>query len=279
MASIGIITEELQTLNVLRLLANAFIETSAIKIKNIRTAFESNKTFYEEVTRLYHLVQYNAYIAKRLNKKSEENIKTLSVALTANHRFYGGANIETMKKFMETTEGTTTDRLVIGVTGIDYLASIGYPQPFQRMQFAMDLPTYDETFKFLNAVKPYKRVIVFYTKFVSLLTQSTGVTDITQSIQTGEDLPEEEIHIIFEPELPKILDFFENQIRMLLFLRVLLESDLARTATRLITMTAAEQRIEELHKERETELRKARRSRKNRELLETFAGIKKWRKH
>jgi len=75
-----------------------------------------------------------------------------------------------------------------------------------------------------------------------------------------------------------MVEFFERQVRSLLFLRVLLETDLSRTAARLISMSSAEERANEMMKEKKSQLRKVMTSFINRRLLETFAGMSKWNK-
>jgi F0F1-type ATP synthase gamma subunit len=120
----------------------------------------------------------------------------------------------------------------------------------------------------------YDRVIVYFPKFESLVRQDVGVTDITQTLDTGKTVPEDELSILFEPDLSMILEFFRMQVRSLLFLRVLLEADLARTAARLITMSGAEERSTEMMKIKRRELRKLQTSIVNAKLLETFSAMK-----
>ena len=87
-------------------------------------------------------------------------------------------------------------------------------------------------------------------------------------------MPKEEINILFEPEYSEILGFFQTQVRSLLFLRVMLETDLARTAARLITMSGAEERASDVIKQKRSQLRKMQASIINTKLLETFNAMK-----
>jgi F0F1-type ATP synthase gamma subunit len=97
-------------------------------------------------------------------------------------------------------------------------------------------------------------------------------------LEVGIDTKLEETYILFEPEVDKILAFFEKQIRTILFSRVILEADLARTAARMVTMNDASERCQDMMKQKHTEYLKVMRSFINRQLLDTFAGRSLWKK-
>lgn len=269
---------ELNELTTFKFIATAFTEASAVKLRKIRGMFEINRQFYDEISHIYHLVQVNA---ARQNLKILPILvskpKVLSVAITSNLRFYGMLNIDIIKHFINDSEKDGSDKLVIGSTGIEYIKSIKFKNKYEIMSFKKDDPNGQEATQFLEKVKSYDKVMVYYPKFVSLLFQSVGVTDITQSNIMDRKDPDETVHIIFEPELSKIMAFFQSQIRLLLFLRIMLEAELARTAARLLTMSAAEEKTDEMIKHNKTILSKTISSFLNTQLLETFAGIRKWK--
>jgi ATP synthase F1 gamma subunit len=275
------IKDELDELTTLKFISQAFTEASAASIKMIRDKFETNKEFYDEISHIFHLVRiaYDKY-KKEKKIKNDENKqeRVLSVALTSNHRFYGNINVNIMRKFMTDVEQNRSEVMIIGTTGKDFMKSSGFSRKFDTLIFAKDQLTIDEMKDFLEKIKPFHKVFLYYPQFVSLLTQTVGITDITQVAQFGEKNADEKIEILFEPEVPKILEFFEQQVRSLLFLHVLLEADLSRTAARLISMNAAEERADEIIKEQKAILRKINSSVANRRLLETFSGMSVWKK-
>lgn len=278
MPVIAEIKEQLLELSTFKDISTAFTEASAAKIKKIRQQFEVNKNFYEEISYVYHLVLINAKKQQQKPKIAVPAPKIICVALTSNMRFYGVINIDIIKLFLLESEKLQSDRMVIGSTGTEYMKATRFDRPYQTMTFNKDNPDSSEINSFLESVKTYDKVYLFYPKFESLLFQSVGTTDITLTEVSKKVAPEDELHIIFEPELSKILAFFQSQVRMLLFQRVMLETDLARTSARLLTMSAAEERTDTLIKEQKTNLRKMVRSFVNAQLLETFAGMKKWGK-
>lgn len=271
--------EELTEITTLKYVSAAFSEAASARIVGIRKAFEQNQEFYEEISQVYHTVKVSAELLKIKQESQRAPGKAIAVAVTSNHRFFGLLNINVMKVFMEQTESQKTDRAVIGKTGADFLMLRKFKQPYEKVLFAKDNPNKEEINQFLERIRNYEKVVLYYPKFVSMVNQTVGVLDITQSAKPEEVGEEELIRHIFEPELDKMVDFFENVIRTLLFGRSMLEADLSRTAARLMSMSSAEERADELIVEKKSEIRKVRRSIMDKELLDTFAGMKKWKRN
>lgn len=262
----------------LRLISSAFTEASAASLQKIKKQFETNRQFYDEISHVYHLVRSGGEKLKLAKNTPPPVLKNVSVAMTSNQRFYGNLNVNIMRGFLEAVEKDDTDVLVLGITGIDFMRSSGFKRPYKTLQFEKDILTTDDIKKFLDATNEYESIFIYFPKFVSLVTQTVGVIDITQAINPTDPTPEEEIHILFEPEYSLIVDFFRRQIRSLLLMHVLLEASLSRTSARLLTMSSAEERATEMMKVTKSQLRKIQLSINNARLLETFAGISKWKK-
>jgi ATP synthase F1 gamma subunit len=278
MATVADLRLELDDATTLKLISSAFTEAAASRIQKIKKQFETNRQFYDEISHVYHLVRESGKLMKLNGKTETKKSKSLAVAVTSNQRFYGNLNVNIMRGFLDAIHRLEADVLVVGTTGHDYLRSTSYTKPYEHMIFAHDDPTTEETRAFLDKIMPYDSVMVYYPKFISLVTQSVGSIDLTQAVSSTDKAPDDEIHILFEPEYGKILEFFQRQVRSLLFLHVMLEADLSRTAARLITMSGAEERSTALIKQKQSELRKIQASIANVKLLETFAGMGKWKK-
>jgi len=280
MAVIEEIKMELGDLTALKTVTGAYSDISALRIQSLKSAFEQNMLFYEQVTQLYHSIRLTAYMQKYLQKKkkfvSDLHPKTLHVAVTSNHRFYGTLNRDIMIQFMNDSKNRTEDRLIIGKTGKDFAQAHPEIGPYNVLVFQTDMPPKHERDSFLSLSLGYDRVFLYYPRFINILTQTVDRIDITyapKSLSGGQ----KHIKYIFEPELPKIISFFEQQVRGLLFARVLLETDLARTATRLFAMDTAEREAQNLIKKTKAELIKAKQSLINRRLLETISFATQFR--
>ena len=269
--------EELIDITTMKSITSALTETSAGRIKKIRDQFERNVKIYYEISHIYHLVRISAFKMK-IEEKIELpklDLKTLSVAMTSNQRFYGAVNTNVMRTFINNAQQGKTELMVIGLTGQGYMQSSGFGKQFESVTFTKDIPNIEEAKSFIEKTQNFDSVIIYYPKFVSLVNQTIGTSDITQA-KVSDEKENQEIKILFEPELPKILEFFNRQVRSLLFLRVMLETDLSLTAARLLSMSAAEERSDELVKEKKTEISRVTSSFINAQLLETFSSIKLW---
>ncbi len=275
MPTINEIKAELDDAQTLKMISSAFTEASAARVQKIKKLFEMNRQFYEEISHVYHLVR--AGHSEQMLKKPEPATEgVMYVGLTSNQRFYGNLNVTIMDKLIADFEKDTGKKhlLIIGSTGRDFLRSRADSKNHDVLLFEKENPTTAEVGKFLDSVKHFEPVQLYYPKFVSLVSQTVGITDITQAAKKGEELPPDEINMLLEPEHSKMLAFFERQVRSLLFLRVVLEADLARTAARLITMSSAEERSTALIKSKKGQIRKIQSSIINAKLLETFAALK-----
>lgn len=278
MAVLEQLKSELANLRALEVVTGAFGDISAIKIQSLRQAFDQNSLFYEQISQLYHSVSISAIMNKYIqdSKKHKNNYqtKTLRIALTSNQRFYGTINRDIMDCFFEESSSIHEDRLIIGLTGKDLATGRTNTPPYNILIFQDDNPPKVEIDSLLNLCKPYPRVFVYYPRFVNMLTQKVDRVDIAYS-PSELGVHYQPIKFIFEPELPKILDFFEQHIRTLLFNRVMLETQLARTATRLLAMDIAERNAHDLGTAARATMRRAKQSIINRRLLETSQSFKK----
>lgn len=264
---------ELKTTKTLRTITGAYSDVSALRVVSLKKAFEQNSQFYEQITQLYHTVRISDYFQRmHTNKKLDERPlqpKTIHIALTSNQHFYGNINRDIAHQLLEETERKQDECIIVGLTGREYIEASGKHRSCSYIVFQSERPTAEEEADILKRVDGYDRVFVYYPKFVTMLTQVADMKDITfapaPSLQQRR-----EIKYIFEPDLPKLLDFFRHQIRSLLFSQVLLETELARTATRLVAMDTAEKKAEEQIGKLEQLIRTSQQAVSNRALIESI---------
>ena len=272
-------SQELDALETIKFVSSALFDVSAEKIVRLRAAFEKNQEFYRDISELYDTIKHTAVQRGDLSAKSAATARVLLVAFTSNVRFYGSSNTDVMRSFIEQFDKTIADGIVIGRTGKVFMEN--YPINPIRLTFRSfegDEPTSREVKEFLSEVEFYDEVYVFYPSFVTIFTQKVSSLDITHTAQ--EELlakGDTEIDYIFEPELPRILKFFETRVRHLLFERVVLESELARTAARLFAMNGAQDRVEDEIRQVRQAVQKATANFNDARLLESFSAISKWK--
>lgn len=277
------IDEKIRQLNdveTVRFISSALFEISARQMTRLREALAENNEFYNEISELYDIVKRSASIQKHLKSNSDKarGLKQHSVAVvfTSNKRFYGSLNRDLVETFMKDVSDDGIDRIVVGDTGREIIEITRGAPTCQFLSFEQDEPTPKEAQQFLERVRGYNQIFVYYPTFVSVFMQKISKIDITHT-PTTLDGDKDMVEYIFEPELPQILTFFEQRVRQLLFGRVLLETDLARVAARFVAMSMAERQANELEKKLTLSIRNQKEATSNRELLEALTGITKWR--
>lgn len=274
------IDEAIEEGNSLKMIAQAYSEIANLKINKIRTEVERNRIFFDEILKVYEFVKGLAIKKKVAVVKSK---KRLCILLTSNLRFYGSINTDLVNYFVGSTrELTDVDKIIVGKDGIDYFKATKLLPNHQEILLKKDMPTGEELTNLAGLSAQYNQVLVFHSKMKSLLVQAATFTDVTATSLFKRDpyikSPESKeaksgMHFIFEPELPKILSFFDSQILTLLLEQTFLESELSRTASRFITMDTAESEANKFIKEYEKLKALAKKSADNNAILENFATM------
>src|SRR3989344_5981173 len=260
---------ELQDLQSIKDLSTAFAELSAIRMHSIQRQLQQNATFYEGIQEMYKNIK-----AKQQEKSNPLGIsgKIVSVALTSNGHFYGGQNDDLVKSFLEGIHTYSTEAIMIGRSGQEILEGTGNTKNIGMITFKSEYPTTKEIYDFLDRVKPFQKVFLYYPKFVNMMTQSPTIADIAYNPDPTNEKPE---MYIFEPELTKIVEFFETHVRFILFRRSLLEIAVARNAARLVAMMEAEEKAIKTLQIRKNIIKQAEKGLITERLLETIRA-KPW---
>lgn len=264
------IDQALEEGNCLKQVAQAYSEIANLKIKRIRAEAERNRLFFQEISRVFTLVKTLAAKKKIQHIKPK---KTVSLILTSNYRFYGSINSDLLEFFISSIQKFATDVIVLGKAAIDYFRIKKTLRNYQEVLLKTDQPDSLELTALVNMLKDYNQVLVFYSSMKSLLVQKPTLTDITASSATAQAGKSENFRFIFEPDLPKILQFFDSQIITLLLEGTFLESELSRTASRFISMDDAETEANKFIKEYQILKSFAKRNMDNNTILENFATM------
>jgi len=123
----------------------------------------------------------------------------------------------------------------------------------------------------------FERIMVFYGKFSSVLTQNPSMASIS-----GDNLPEVDLATkpqnlyLFEPKLGEILAVFESEILSSIFEQTLHESLLAKFASRLQYLDRSLESIHKRLKRLSYELKQLRHKNDNRKQLARLSGMGLW---
>lgn len=274
------IIEAIEEAKSLKQITQAFTQISSSKLKRIRAGAERNKEFFNDLSKIYGLI--NIIGSKRKIPRPVKNGKTLTILLTSNERFYGKITSELLEFYLVQVSKIRADKVVIGKSGVETLKSINYALRYTPMLLTSDFPTNAEFVKISELVKDYSKVLVFHPQFQSVMLQKPVIADITRSeldvnTKSGEtkSLVDQYNSFIIEPEIKIMADFFDNQIKVLLLEAAFLEAELARTASRLVSMDSAQNEAEKYLSVQELALVNAQKSIQNARILETIAAMHK----
>lgn len=253
-----------------KMIAQAYSEISNQKLKRIRADVERNRVFFDDISKVYSLVRV---IAGKKGIILPKTKKRVCILQTSNYRFYGNIDSAIIQFFIEQTKNLDTHRVIIGKTGIEYFETNKIFPDFTPMILKNDQPSSSELTAFVEVTKSYNQVLIFYSRLKSLLVQLPAVTDITETSHNIPTSKDGNFHYIFEPEITKTLQFFDSQILILLIEQAFLESEVARTASRFISMDQAETEANKYIKQYSTIKAYTENNLRNNQLLESISSI------
>lgn len=274
MFNLNEIEKDLREVQSLELLAQVFTDIAHARLLRVRAGIEKNRIFAGELARVLHVVRVTAE-ERGLSAQRRKKISA-SVVITSNKRlYYGGLDTKVVNYYMAHTAYTGyVDRYVIGTVGSDILRGENYPFQYEQIRFAKDLPDLGEIASLADKLKDYQKVFVYYPRFETVLSQQPSFVDMT-GLVSATAAGEVDRYYIFEPEIGKILDFFEQQVMTILLEQAFLESELARIGSQLMTMDEASGNAAKIIKQESQLLAAAKRSQASMNVLEMVAGLRK----
>jgi len=294
MAQKNIILEELEALNSLKDLAQSYEEIAVIRMQKIKDTVLKTRDFLSDLSDVYvdlkasYLREVKELLAKRKQGDKtilpiiQKNGKTLLVYLSSNGRLYGSVTQKTFRLFihdLKKPEYESADLLIIGNAGKEMYESSGTGKAFQYFELPDTNVNMNQIKGLMKKFLPYEKVYIYYGKFGNVVSQNPLATSISGNEiferETTMQLARED-RFIFEPNLEKMLHFFETQVMANLFGQTLLENQLARHASRVNAMEEALVHIEEESKKLHRIETRIKHQIQNRKQLETISGLALW---
>lgn len=275
MYQINQIRDYIEEVSSLELLAEVYTDIARARLEKVRTGIERNRSFVGEVANVLHIVRVTAE-DQGLSAKRKKKVSA-SLVITSNKRFYyGNLDSRVVDFYIAHTAYTGfVDRFVVGSVGADVLSGRRYPFPYQSIRFDRDLPNASELATLADQLNDYQKVLVYYPRFMTVLSQRPSFVDMTGLVSGTAPAATGEKYYIFEPEIEKILDFFEQQVMAILLEQAFLESELSRIGSQLVAMDNASVNAGNIIREQNILLAAARRSQVSMRVLEMVAGMGK----
>ena len=250
------IEAELNQLTALQILVRVYEEIASYRMKKTRESVLRNRLFLKKIDEVFEQVRLSYAqevneLAREKGKPGREKItflahngKTVSVLLSANTGLYGAIVRKTFELFLKDVQTGQVEATIVGRHGLGlFLAEeTGVPYTY------FDLPDHSVTSADLDEVTKhivqYEEIHVYYGEFLNVIKQRPTELTISAEISLKEEPGKARVSYIFEPNLEKILRFFETEIFASLFEQSVREGQLAKFASRVMAMSKAESNID-----------------------------------
>ena len=196
--------------------------------------------------------------------------------VSANTGLYGDVVKKTYNIFIENIKKEKGDIAIIGKLGQELFRNENTNLLLTYFDFPDDVIDKEQLRKIVAHIIQYQKVLIFYEQFNNVVNQKPIITNIS-----GDPLPTErigpKIKYFFEPSLEKVMAFFEKEITASIFEQTLMESELAKFASRMIVLDAASQNTRNKVKLVTFEKERIRHRDANKKQIEKFASMTLWR--
>ncbi len=282
------VNEEIDNLTGLKGMVETYEEIAASRIRKTRESVLKSRYFMEDLNFIFSQVkgsyrkEIDALMKKNKIKDKDKlsffvrNGKTLNVLISANTGLYGGLVKDTYNLFLDETKKGDADVLIIGKQGLAFFLN----EKLNRKYVYFDFPDNgmdDVALKqIINTMISYEKVIVFFGKFQSIVTQKPEMSDISGNIEEAGQNETAQTKFFFEPSLERILAFFEQEIFASIFEQTVKESQLAKFAARIVNLDTSTENIKKRLDQMLFEKNKLIHHENNKKQLQVFSSIRLW---
>jgi ATP synthase F1 gamma subunit len=261
------------------MLTNAFEGLASMRIAQARNQVLQSQQYFGGLWQIYHQIRVDGLF--RFGRQQSEDVidKTLYIAVTAEGGFSGDIDHRLITEMLDSFKPKKHDLLVVGHHGALQLsqANVEYKKYFKLPEGNTNI----NVAPLVAEVRKYRRSVVYYQTYVSLMTQEIRRIEVSDVIETmgknvtsGEEVISEQ-NYIFEPSIYRVVAHMERSMLELTLRQVILDSKLAQYASRFRAMRVANERSTSEHKSLHTDYNRAKRAQSDERLKEIINGLKK----
>lgn len=261
MASKQQVDQLISELETLQLITQAFGEIASSRMKQTRDFVISSRDYitgindiFDDIRRGY-VMEIDKLVSGKRGKRKQSvtmlshNGRSVVVLLSANTGLYGEILRKTFNAFLEEVHTGNSEVTIIGKQGLQTFQTL---EPNVAYTY-FDLPdhnyTSDQIAKIIRHIVRYDEIHLFFGRFQNVLVQNPERvalnSDVDLDQKPGGEKPK---RFLFEPDLVKLLAFFEIEMFGSLFEQVVRESQLAKFASRILAMDKASENIKQERK-------------------------------
>lgn len=275
------INGQLEELDSLSILVESYQEIAASRMRRTRVSVLQTRDFLLGLLRVFGKVKssYKNQVAKLLKKGEIKSLeKTAHVLVSANTGLYGDIVGQTFKLFMEHVRNSQGEAVIIGRRG--YLlfqqekvrpAHVYFDFPDHTVDLKLFIPIAQHLAQFDN-------VFVYYGRFENLIKQTATVSSVSGDVLLAKQEVGVSVKYIFEPSVEKLLGFFKKELATNLFEQVLFESQLAKFASRMVSLDLSLEQVRENMQKTKFERERVRHRIQNNKQISMLSGMKLWKR-
>ncbi|MCL4353973.1 F0F1 ATP synthase subunit gamma [Patescibacteria group bacterium] len=281
------IVKDIQKLGSIKELVEVYEEIAATRMRKIRDSVLHSRDFLTGITQVYKEVQssYEDQLVRIMKKKRiqdrsklsviKKNGKSISVFVGANTGLYGDIIKRTLNLFLEGIKNERGDVAVIGRLAKTLMEESSPSTKFTYYEFP-DSHVDEELLKRISSLLvQYEKVTVYFGQFQNVVNQIPSASVISDADVSAQE-QEIKFKSFFEPSLEDIMTFFETEIFTSIFEQTMHESQLAKFASRMITLDKSIENIKEELRKVEFERRIINHRSMNQKQLEQLSGLTLW---
>ena len=257
------IADEIDGLLGLKGLVETYEEVAAGRMQKVRLAVLTARDFLQGLSGVFVEVKanYNEQVTMLVRKKKggketksslNRNGRTVAVWISANAGLYGDIVEKTFSAFETFVNENKPDVVIIGKLGVRQMTERMPQILYNYFGLEDDRVGPEELGEIMRYLLQFEKILVFHGLFKSLVNQESVTTAVSgddlyqqsEPSSAGASEGQAKHQYLFEPELAKVLQFFESQILVTLFEQAVHESQLAKFASRLMSLDRAVDNID-----------------------------------
>lgn len=249
---------ETQNMTEFRGLIEVYEELAAGKMRKVKTSIMGTRDFYESLSQLSVDVGSDFHSALE-----RENPREAVLFIAANAGLYGDIVEKTFQLFLEYVRSHKAEVFVAGKLGGELMKDFAKDISYKSIAVADDKIEEKPLYDLLKEVVTFHKILVFYGKFQNLIIQHPQM-----GVVSGQMFPQSEAEIqmlakkrmiyLYEPSVYSVSELFTKEVLAGVLEQMILESQLAKFASRVMHLDRATEKVDEELRQLEGDRRKAR---------------------
>lgn len=257
--------KDLVTINRLKDITRALQQDAANYLRRRREKILNSRDYFREAWKVYGILR------RFVNESPDLIRKKLVVLANPNQGIYGRLLNKAIEKAKQIYFQEKADILITGRKGQGSFANV---QEGSRYFFELDPDaSYEDIVPIKKIVARYSQVIIVYATYISIAKQEVAVATFKpdkEGEREGENVSPK--NYIIEPDVKKVVNYFNQLLSGVIFYSYFAESMLAFKAAEMILMENGHSNAEDLEKKQQIKLFKVQREIKDAKLRDLFLG-------